>query len=73
MLRWCLIDPRAPKHLVKPERKEAGDHPDEAVAWFNTVDRRIMEKDPAKWPYYLYTVIHAIQRPGDVIEGENFK
>lgn len=61
--KWCLIHPDAPKSLVKPLREEAGKHPDEAVTWFNTVYHRVTS--PA-W-YREYPVIHAIQRPGDVM------
>lgn len=61
--RWCLIHPDAPKSLVKPLREEAGKHPDEAVTWFNTVYHRVTS--PA-W-YKEYPVIHALQRPGDVM------
>jgi len=63
--RWCLVHPSAPKAVVKPAKQEAGRHPSEAVAWFDTVGRRM--SDPEWLRDFLYPVVHAVQRPGDVM------
>jgi histone arginine demethylase JMJD6 len=61
--KWCLIHPSAPKQFVKPFKEESGEHPDEAVTWFETVYNRVLSP---MWPKE-YPVIHALQRPGEVM------
>ena len=61
--KWCLIHPSAPKQLVKPRKDESGKHPEEAVCWFDTVYKRVI--DPS-W-YREYPAVHAVQGPGEVM------
>jgi len=50
--------------LVKPTKEEGGQHPDEAVTWFNTVYQRVLSPH---WSSEQFPVIHAVQKPGEVV------
>ncbi|KAF7635724.1 JmjC domain-containing protein, partial [Meloidogyne graminicola] len=64
--KWCLIHPSTPKNLVKAKSEDTKNllHPDEAITWFGTLFPKICSSN---WQNERFPVIHAIQRPGEVM------